>query len=308
MHTTFLHMDQQLDSQRASKHQPPASVLQHSAGGLDNTACVLPAQGEGSGAAAVKMSFSWTDYKQELKAVVTGWWPTTWAKRIAHRTFYRQSFAEVMAEKREAGGAEMKRTLTGLDLLMFGVGAPPHCSANPPTIPPDWSHNTPETASTLYGNLSASCVLLKAAASCRTMSSSFILPFGDQLCLQQSECGAHVAQVLFWVLECLSSLRRWPRTMPGDPISSITADTSGCCSFSLHSQPPSCLFLKLLRAQTCAGLPPSCLMPSLGFLLCCPPSVMLSTLWTTPLLEAPSPSSHSPMASFVAGAFNSHQP
>ena len=71
------------------------------------------------------MSFSWKEYTQELKAVVKGWWPTTLVKRLAHRSFYRPSFDEVMIEKKSEGNAEMKRTLTGLDLLMFGVGERP---------------------------------------------------------------------------------------------------------------------------------------------------------------------------------------
>ncbi len=57
--------------------------------------------------------------------MVKGWWPTTLVKRLAHRSFYRPSFDEVMVEKRSGSTAEMKRTLTGLDLLMFGVGARP---------------------------------------------------------------------------------------------------------------------------------------------------------------------------------------
>ncbi|BDA47291.1 Cationic amino acid transporter 1 [Coccomyxa sp. Obi] len=68
------------------------------------------------------MSFTWKDYTQELKAVVKGWWPTTLVKRLAHRSFYRPSFDEVLTEKRSESTAQMKRTLTGLDLLMFGVG------------------------------------------------------------------------------------------------------------------------------------------------------------------------------------------
>lgn len=71
------------------------------------------------------MSFSWKEYNQELNAVVRGWWPPTLVKHLVRRSFYRPSFEEVVTEKRSASTAEMKRTLTGLDLLMFGVGARP---------------------------------------------------------------------------------------------------------------------------------------------------------------------------------------
>jgi hypothetical protein len=74
------------------------------------------------------MSFSWSDYAQELKSVVTGWRPDRLFKRVLSRSFYRPTFAQVMEEKKVESGAELKRTLTGLDLLMFGVGADPCCS------------------------------------------------------------------------------------------------------------------------------------------------------------------------------------
>lgn len=67
------------------------------------------------------MSFTFSEYGRELAAVGKGLRPDTLVRRVAYRSFLRPSLTDVMEEKRAEGGAELKRTLKGLDLLMFGV-------------------------------------------------------------------------------------------------------------------------------------------------------------------------------------------
>ena len=69
------------------------------------------------------LSFSWRDYRSELASVGRGLVnPCLLLRRLRSRAFHRVTLEEKMSQNNAESTGELKRTLTGLDLLMFGVG------------------------------------------------------------------------------------------------------------------------------------------------------------------------------------------